>query len=296
MKELSNFDDFLSRLKNNLFLRENWANIFLIVILAVPFSIFFAQGLLFGFDELEHSAVSGLFISAFFYNLFIILMVLFIFSNMKLRLTPSLLYLGLIFMTVFFIFYLPGMFGGDVNQVVYTGAKCLWEGKNPYDPNELYIKHGSPTGAGVFHEGTYPYLPVDLLSYGLILGIFNIISSFLVNGDVPIWLPGFNDVGLTLANLIFTAIGCTFTYFLFPKDRFQGPILAFLLMIPFVWSSAPLMMLYAIIGFYFYESSYKYKDYFVIIFFTLSALSKYFAGVFLVAIWITYLYEKEWKR
>ena len=109
MKELSNFDDFLSRLKNNLFLRENWANIFLIVIIAVPFSIFFAQGLLFGFDELEHSAVSGLFISAFFYNLFIILMVLFIFSNMKLRLTPSLLYLGLIFMTVFFIFYLPGM-------------------------------------------------------------------------------------------------------------------------------------------------------------------------------------------
>ncbi|UCG90213.1 MAG: hypothetical protein JSU57_00365 [Candidatus Heimdallarchaeota archaeon] len=296
LKELGSIDDFLSRLKNKPFLRENWANLFFIIIIAIPFSIFFVQGLLYGFDELEHSALTGLFISAFFYNLFIILIVIFILMNMKLRLTPTLLYLGLIFMVIFFILYLPGMYGGDVNQVVYTGAQCLWEGKNPYDPNELYIQHGSPTGAGVFHEGTYPYLPVDLLSYGLILGIFNLISSFLVNGDVPIWLPGFNDVGLTLANLILTAIGCLFTYFLFPEDRFQGPILALLLMIPFVWSSAPLMMLYAIIGFYFYQSSFKNKEYFVILFFTLSALSKYFAGIFLVAIWITFLYEKEWKK
>ncbi|MFX1282012.1 MAG: hypothetical protein ACFFB5_00090 [Promethearchaeota archaeon] len=296
MKELGSNDDFLSRLKNKPFLKENWANLFFIIIIAIPFSIFFIQGLLYGFNELEHSAVTGLFISAFFYNLFIILIIVFVLMNMKLRLTPTLLYLGLIFMVIFFILYLPGMYGGDVNQVVYTGAQCLWEGKNPYDPNELYIKHGSPTGAGVFHEGTYPYLPVDLLSYGLILGIFNLISSVLVNGDVPIWLPGFNDVGLTLANLIFTAIGCLFTYFLFPEDRFQGPIIAFLMMIPFVWSSAPLMLLYAIIGFYFYQSSLKYKDYFVILFFSLSALSKYFAGIFLVAIWITYLHEKSWKK
>jgi len=130
----------------------------------------------------------------------------------------------------------------------------------------------------------------------LILGIFDFISSLLVSSDVPIWLPGFNDIGLTLANLIFTAITCLCAYYLFPEDRFQGPILAFLMMIPFVWSSAPLMILYAIIGFYFHQSSMKYKDYFVILFFTLSALSKYFAGVFLVAIWITYLYEKEWKK
>jgi hypothetical protein len=67
-------------------------------------------------------------------------------------------------------------------------------------------------------------------------------------------------------------------------------------MVPFIWSSAPLMMLYAILGFYFHQSSYKYKDYLVIFFFTLSALSKYFAGIFLVAVWITYLYKKEWKK
>ncbi|MFX0123912.1 MAG: hypothetical protein ACFFAE_09760 [Candidatus Hodarchaeota archaeon] len=296
MKELSSVDEILSRLKNNPFLKKNWASLFFIVIIAIPFSIFFIQGLLYGFGELEHSAVSGLFVSALFYNSFIILLVIFILANIQLRLSPKLLYLGLLFIVVFFILYLPAMYGGDVNQVVYTGAQCLWEGKNPYDPVELYIQHGSPNGAGVFHEGTYPYLPVDLFSYGLLLGFFNLICSFLVSGEVPVWLPGFNDLGLTLANLILIAIGCIFTYYLFPEDRFQGPILAFLLMVPFIWSSAPLMMLYAILGFYFHQSSYQYKDYLVIIFFTLSALSKYFTGVFLVAIWITYLYEKEWKK
>ncbi|MFX1515707.1 MAG: hypothetical protein ACFFC6_05315 [Promethearchaeota archaeon] len=296
MKEFGRIDEYLSRLKNNPFLSKNWANLFFILIVAIPFSIFFLQGLLYGFDELEHSGVTGLFVSALFYNLFIILLVIFILTNTKLRLSPALLYLGLLFILVFFIAYLPAMFGGDVNQVVYTGAQCIWEGKNPYDPNELYIKHGSPTGAGVFHEGTYPYLPVDLLSYSILLGVFNLISSLLVGGDVPIWLPGFNDLGLTLANLILVATSGIFLYYLFPEDRFQGPILAVLMMVPFVWSSAPLMMFYATIGFYFYQSSYKYKDYMVITFFTLSALSKYFAGVFLVAIWITYLYEKEWKK
>ncbi|MFW9903453.1 MAG: hypothetical protein ACFFFH_03910 [Candidatus Thorarchaeota archaeon] len=296
MKEFSSIDKFLSRLKNNPFLSKNWANLFFIMIIAIPFSIFFIQGLLYGFDELEHSTVTGLFVSALFYNLFIILLVIFILGNIKLKLSPILLYLGLLFIIVFFITYLPAMYGGDVNQVVYTGARCLWEGKNPYDPIELYIKHGSPSGAGVLHEGTYPYLPVDLFSYGLLLGFLNLISSILVSGEVPIWLPGFNDLGLTLANLILITVSAVFTYFLFPDDRFQGPILAFLLMVPFIWSSAPLMMFYAIIGFYFYRSSLRYKDYFVILFFTLSALSKYFAGVFLVAIWITYLNEKDWKK
>lgn len=296
LKEPSTFDDYLSQLRNNSFLQANWSNIFIIVMIAIPFSIFFIQGLFYGFDQLEHSAISGLFISALFYNLFIILSVIFIALNIKIRLSPLLLYLGLFFMIIIFILYLPGMFGGDVSQVVYTGAQCLWEGKNPYDPIEKYIKHGSPAGAGVLHEGTYPYLPLDLLSYGLILGVFNLISSFLVNGTVPIWLPGFNDFGLSLANLIFTAISCLFTFNLFPEDRFQGPILVFLLMIPLVWSNAPLMMLYAIIGFYFYKSSYKHKDYLVIFFFTLSTLSKYFAAIFLVALWITYLYEREWKK
>lgn len=296
MKEFSSIDKFLSRLKNNPFLSKNWANLFFIIIITIPFSIFFIQGLLYGFDELEHSAVTGLFISALFYNLFIILLVIFILGNAKLKLSPKLLYLGLLFIIVFFIAYLPAMYGGDVNQVVYTGAQCLWEGKNPYDPVELYIKHGSPSGAGVFHEGTYPYLPVDLFSYGFLLGFFNLISSFLVSGEVPIWLPGFNDLGLTLANLILITVSAMFTYFLFPEDRFQGPILTFLLMVPFIWSSAPLMMFYAIIGLYFYQSSIKNKDYFVILFFTLSALSKYFAGVFLVAIWITYLFDKDWKK
>ncbi|MFX0204653.1 MAG: hypothetical protein ACFFDT_01615, partial [Candidatus Hodarchaeota archaeon] len=263
MKEFSSIDKFLSRLKNNPFLSKNWANLFFIIIIAIPFSIFFIQGLLYGFDELEHSAVTGLFVSALFYNLFIILLVIFILGNAKLKLSPKLLYLGLLFIVVFFIVYLPAMYGGDVNQVVYTGAKCLWEGKNPYDPVELYIKHGSPSGAGVFHEGTYPYLPVDLFSYGFLLGFFNLISSFSVSGEVPIWLPGFNDLGLTLANLILITVSAMFTYFLFPEDRFQGPILAFLLMVPFIWSSAPLMMFFAIIGFYFYQSSIKNKDYFV---------------------------------
>ncbi|MFX1537149.1 MAG: hypothetical protein ACFFDI_23305 [Promethearchaeota archaeon] len=296
MKEFGSIDEFLSRLKKNPFLSKNWANLFFIIIIAIPFSIFFIQGLLYGFGELEHSAVTGLFISTLFYNTFIILLVIFILANVKLRLSSELLYLGLLFLVVFFIAYLPAMYGGDVNQVVYTGARCLWEGKNPYDPVELYIQHGSPNGAGVFHEGTYPYLPVDLFSYGLLLGLFNIICSFLIGGEVPIWLPGFNDLGLTSANLILIIASAVFTYQLFPEDRFQGPILAFLLMIPFVWSSAPLMMFYAIIGFYFFQSSYRYKDYLVIVFFTLSALSKYFAGIFLVAIWITYLYEKEWKK
>jgi hypothetical protein len=296
LKENGSVDKILSRLKNNPFLNKNWANLFFIIIIAIPFSIFFIQGLLYGFDELEHSGVTGLFVSALFYNLFIVLLVIFILGNIKLRLSPTLLYLGLLFIIVFFIAYLPAMYGGDVNQVVYTGAQCLWEGKNPYDPIELHIQHGSPTGAGVFHEGTYPYLPVDLLSYGLILGIFNLISSFLISGEVPIWLPGFNDLGLTLANLILMIASAVFTYLLFPEDRFQGPILAFLAMVPFVWSSAPLMMFYAIIGFYFYQSSSQYRDYFVILFFTLSALSKYFAGVFLVAIWITFIHQKDWKK
>ncbi|MFX0120138.1 MAG: hypothetical protein ACFE9A_12210 [Candidatus Hodarchaeota archaeon] len=296
MREVPFFDDFMSRLKKNPFLKENWANLFFILIIAIPFSLFFVQGVLYGFDELEHSGITGVFISAVFYNLFIILLVVFILTNIKLRLSPTLLYLGLIFLAAFFLIYLPAMYGGDVNQVVYTGAQCLWEGKNPYDPNKLYIQHGSPTGAGDFHAGTYPYLPVDLISYGLILGILNLISSFLINGDVPFWLPGFNNFGLTLANLIFISISGLFAYHLFPKDRFQGPILAFLLMVSFIWSSAPLMMLYAIIGFYFYESSYKHKDYLAILFFTLSALSKYFSAIFLVAIWITYLHERNWEK
>ncbi|MHA2248082.1 MAG: hypothetical protein ACXADY_24250 [Candidatus Hodarchaeales archaeon] len=296
LKEPSTFDDYLSRLRNNSFLHEYWANILIILIIAIPFSIFFLQGFLYGFDALEHSEASGLFFSALFYNLTIVLFVIFILLNIKIRLAPLLLYLGLIFVTIMFILYFPAMYEGDVSQSVYTGAQCLWEGKNPYNPNKNYIMHGSPSGAGVLHEGTYPYLPLDLLSYGLILGVFNIISSFLVNGTVPIWLPGFNNLGLTLANLIFITVSCLFTYFLFPEDRFQGPILAFLLMIPLVWSNAPLMMLYAIIGFYFYKSSHKHKDYLVIFFFSLSALSKFFAAIFLVALWITYLYVRDWKK
>lgn len=296
MKAPSNFDDYLSRLKNSPFLTENWANILLIILVSVPSVIFFVQGLLYGFDELEHAGVSGLFFSAIFYNLFIVLLVILIVSNIKIRLSPILLYVGLVFIGIFFLLYLPALYAGDVSQIVYNGARLLWEGKNPYDPNAQYIMHGSATGAGDLKPGTYPYLPLDLYSYGLILGIFNAISGLFVNGAIPDWLPGFNNLGLTLTNLIFTAISGVISYYLFPEDRFQGPIFTLLLMIPFAWSNAPLMIMYAIVGFYFYKSSYKYKDYYTLFFFTLSALSKYFAGIFLVALWITYLYEKDWKK
>ncbi|UCE13715.1 MAG: hypothetical protein JSV04_00735 [Candidatus Heimdallarchaeota archaeon] len=296
VKAPSNFDDYLSRLKNSPFLTENWANILLIILISIPSVIFFVQGLLYGFEEIEHAGVSGLFFSAIFYNLFIILLVILIVSRVKIRLSPILLYVGLVFIGIFFLLYLPALYAGDVSQIVYNGARLLWEGKNPYDPNAKYIMHGSATGAGDLKPGTYPYLPIDLYSYGLILGVFNVISRLLVTGSVPDWLPGFNNFGLTLANLIFTGISCVISYYLFPKDRFQGPIFAFLLMVPFAWSNAPLMIMYAIVGFYFYKSSYKYKDYYALFFFTLSALSKYFAGIFLVALWITYLYEKDWKK
>ena len=81
MKAPSNFDDYLSRLKNSPFLTENWATILLIVIISIPSIIFFVQGLLYGFDEIEHAGVSGLFFSAIFYNLFIILIVILIVYN-----------------------------------------------------------------------------------------------------------------------------------------------------------------------------------------------------------------------
>ncbi|MHA2226345.1 MAG: hypothetical protein ACXAC8_14140 [Candidatus Hodarchaeales archaeon] len=296
LKQRLLLEDYLSRLKKNRYLREYWANIFLIVIVAIPFSIFFIQGLYFGFFELEHSTVSGMSISAIFYNLFIISVIILISFNIKIRLSPSLLYLGFFFVIFFVIIYLPGMFSGDVTQVVFNGARLLWEGKNPYDPVAKYIMHGSPTGASDLHAGTYPYLPVDLLSYGLILGLFNFISSLVITGNVPIWLPGFNNLGVALANLILIAGSCTFLYLLFPEDRFQGPLLGFLLIFPFIWSNAPLMMFFAIAGLFFFKSTYKYKDYLTMILLSLSALSKYYAGIFLVAFWITYLYEKDWKK
>ena len=100
---------------------------------------------------------------------------------------------------VMYFFFNEIIFSGDITQGVITGARMLWEGKNPYVIAE--VPHARPYPPGGFRYVTYAYLPVDLLFYSLVLGVMNLISTFIAGSNLPPFLPGFNEMGILITNL-----------------------------------------------------------------------------------------------
>ncbi|MFX0211700.1 MAG: hypothetical protein ACFFDT_37330 [Candidatus Hodarchaeota archaeon] len=234
-------------------------------------------------------------ISVIAYNLAIIAAILVGLSNRTLKISPVILYyaigLSLFAMTVFNQI----MFAGDITQGVIAGARILWEGENPYVVEK--VPHAKPNSPGEFRWTTYAYLPVDLLTYTILLGLMNTISSLVLGGEIPTqfhdFIPGFSPMGIFLANLLFMVISIFLIQKILEIDLKNAILLGTTLFLILLWNNVCLAQTLFIAGWYFHK---REQNYITVVFWTLSMLTKYFTGIFIVAYIVDYLRKKEFVK
>ena len=260
---------------------------FLIIIFALtPVVLFITFAILENdFLVLDHSYWVGVIA----YNLTLILGIWIAASKKVLQLSEGLLWVGLGITIVLFIVFRDIIFTGDITQGVIKGSSMLWEGKNPYVVAE--VPHAKPYPPGGFRYVTYAYLPVDLLFYSLVLGIMNIISSIFVGTSVPSYLPGFTEMGIFITNLILMLISIILIRDILEIRWKQATLLGGLFFLVLIWNNVCLAQTLYIAGWYFHK---RKQTNLTVVFWSLSMLSKYFAGIFIVAYVVEYLMKKEY--
>jgi hypothetical protein len=206
-----------------------------------------------------------------------------------LKISEGILYVGIAITLILLITFREIVFTGDITQGVIVGARVFWEGKNPYDVAE--IPHAVPNIPGEFHFGTYAYLPVDLLSYALFLGGLKLIFSPFTLLDLPFPFPGINEMGILVTNLILMCVSIYLLKEILEIKGRQAAVLGTFLFLILIWNNVCLAQTFFIAGWYFHK---KKQTNLVIFFWSLSMLSKYFAGIFIVAYIIEYLRKQEW--
>jgi len=204
-----------------------------------------------------------------------------------LLLSEGILWIGLGTTVVMFIVFHEIIFSGDITQGVITGARMLWEGKNPYVIAE--VPHAQPYPPGGFRYVTYAYLPVDLLFYSLSLGIMNLITSLFVGANVPSYLPSFNEMGILISNLLLMTISIFLIRDILEIRWKQATLLGSLFFVILIWNNVCLAQTFFIAGWYFHK---RRQTNLTVVFWSLSMLSKYFAGIFIVAYIVDYLRKR----
>ncbi len=279
-------ETLLSNLQNKINLYKT--ELFIILFAAIPTSLFIVFAWIKGdFLVLDHSYWIGVVA----YNLVLFYGIWFAQTKKTLKLSEGILYVGIAITLILYTAFREIIFTGDITQGVITGARMLWEGKNPYVVAE--VPHAQPYPPGGFRYETYAYLPVDLLSYAVLLGSLNFVSTVIAGTDIPVFLPGFNEMGILVTNL---ALMCVSIYLL--KDILeirwkQAVALGVFLFLILIWNNVCLAQTFFIAGWYFHK---REQTNLVIFFWSLSMLSKYFAGIFIVAYIVEYLRKQEYME
>jgi hypothetical protein len=208
-------------------------------------------------------------------------------TNRKIMLSEKILYVGLIISFVIYLFFQGNMFAGDITQGVLAGARMLWEGKNPYVIPE--VPHADSFGS--FRMGTYAYLPIDLLFYSLTLGGMNLISSIIAGPEIPWFLPGYNEMGILVINSFLMIISIYLIRDILEIRMKQAILLGSLFFIILIWNNVCLAQTLFFIGWYFHKNN---RTNLTVFFWSLSMLSKYFAGIFIVAYIIEFLKKNDY--
>ncbi|MHA1978406.1 MAG: hypothetical protein ACW98I_16000 [Candidatus Hodarchaeales archaeon] len=277
-------ETLLSNLQNKISLYKT--ELLIIVFATVPTSLFIVFAWIKGdFLVLDHSYWIGVIA----YNLVLVFGIWLAYTKKKLVLSEGILYVGIALTLILYTAFREIIFSGDITQGVITGAEMLWEGKNPYVVKE--VPHALPYPPGGFRFETYAYLPVDLLSYAILLGGLNLFSSLIAGPNIPDILPGFNEMGILVTNL---ALMCVSIYLLKEILEIKGKqaaVLGTFLFLILIWNNVCLAQTFFIAGWYFHK---REQTNLVIFFWSLSMLSKYFAGIFIVAYIIEYLRKQDY--
>ncbi len=265
----------------------------IILFAAIPTSLFIIIAWIKGdFQVLDHSYWIGIIA----YNLVLVFGIWFAYTKREMKLSEGILYVGIVITLILYTVFRDIIFTGDITQGVIAGARLFWEGKNPYVVAE--IPHAQPYPLP-FRYVTYAYLPVDLLSYAMLLGGLNFLSSLIPVSEIQlpgfnelaIPLPGFNEMGILIANL---ALMCVSIYLLREILEIKGKqaaVLGTFLFLILIWNNVCLAQTFFIAGWYFHK---RKQTNLVIFFWSLSMLSKYFAGIFIVAYIVEYLRKQEY--
>ncbi|MHA2165683.1 MAG: hypothetical protein ACXAAT_07425 [Candidatus Hodarchaeales archaeon] len=259
---------------------------FIIIFALTPAVLFITFAVLENdFLVLDHSYWVGVIA----YNLTLIFGIWIAASKKVLQLSEGLLWVGLGITIVLYIVFHDIIFSGDITQGVIKGSSMLWEGKNPYVVAE--VPHAKPYPPGGFRYVTYAYLPVDLLFYSLVLGIMNIISSLFVGTNVPSFLPGFTEMGIFITNLILMLISIILIRDILEIRWKQATLLGGLFFLVLIWNNVCLAQTLFTAGWYFHK---RKQTNLTVVFWSLSMLSKYFAGIFIVTYVVEYLLKEEY--
>jgi len=268
------------------FVTEHKYEFLFIILLSGPFTLFFLIGLFVGnLDILDHSYL----VSLISYNGAIILAIFLGFKSFKTKISISLLYFIIIFSIIVLFIWRDIAFAGDITQAVIVGSKMLTLGKNPYTVSE--VPHANGTGG--FRNTTYPYLPADLLTYTFLLGFMDAVASVIRLVISIDFLPGFNELGYLIANLIFMVVAIFVIMKIFDISGKDASLLGMSMFIVLLWNNICLCMMFFIIGCYFYK---KEKSAFAALFWSLSMLTKYFTGIFIVAFILEFFLSKRFKE
>jgi hypothetical protein len=277
-------NSFLSEIQDQI--RNRKTELFIIVFALTPATLFVTFAIIEdNFFVLDHSYWVGVIA----YNLTLFFGVWIAASKKVLQLSESILWVGLGITVVMFIVFHDIIFSGDITQGVITGSRMLWEGKNPYVVAE--VPHAQPYPPGGFRYVTYAYLPVDLLFYSLVLGIMNLITSLFVGSNIPEYLPGINEMGILIANLLLMITSIYLIRDILEIRWKQATLLGSLFFIVLIWNNVCLAQTFFIAGWYFHK---RKQTNLTVVFWSLSMLSKYFAGIFIVGYVVDYLRKQEY--
>jgi len=277
-------NSFLSKIQDQILQRKT--ELFIIVFALTPAVLFITFAVIEdNFLVLDHSYWVGVIA----YNLTLFFGVWIAATKKVLLLSEGILWVGLGITVVMFIVFNDIIFSGDITQGVITGAHMLWEGKNPYVIAE--VPHAQPYPPGGFRYVTYAYLPVDLLFYSLTLGIMNLITSFFVGANIPTYLPGFNEMGILVSNLLLMMVSIFLIREILEIRWKQAVLLGSLFFIVLIWNNVCLAQTFFIAGWFFHK---RKQTNLTVVFWSLSMLSKYFAGIFIVGYVVDYLRKQEY--
>jgi len=277
-------NSFLSEIQKQILQRKT--ELFIIVFALTPAVLFITFAVIEdNFFVLDHSYWVGVIA----YNLTLFFGIWIAASKKVLQLSESILWIGLGITVVMFIIFHEIIFSGDITQGVITGARMLWEGKNPYVVAE--VPHAKPYPPGGFRYVTYAYLPVDLLFYSLTLGIMNLITSLFVGTNAPSYLPGFNEMGILISNLLLMVISIILIKDILEIRWKQAILLGSFFFIILIWNNVCLAQTFFIAGWFFHK---RKQTNLTVALWSLSMLSKYFAGIFIVGYIVEYLRKQEY--
>ncbi len=261
------------------------------ILLSIPILLFVLFALIKDdFTILDHSY----WVSIIVYNFAICIALWLNHSNRTLDLSPIILIYGLGLSIFLLAIYLEPFFTGDITEGVIAGSKVLWEGENPYLVEK--VPHARPDSPE-FRWTTYPYLPVDLLFYTIILGGMSIFSSILQNLLIPDLLvgilPGFNLTGFLITNLSLMGISIFLIMKILEIKFKYALLLGLVFFIILLWNNICFAQTLFFLGWYFHKRNQPNLTIFC---WTMSMLAKYFAGIFIVAYIINYIRKKEYRE